>query len=138
MHNILHYVPTKLSWKARTNGGEHAGPCPWCGGRDRFRVWPNAGAHGRFWCRQCGRSGDTLTLLQELDGLSFEAACRHIGRVTDPPARYQPRSGKPLVPPSKIWRNRAWSLTETCIEQLWTERGRRARNWLMQRGLTAS
>ena len=32
---------------------EHAGPCPWCGGRDRFVVWP-----ARWWCRQCERQGD--------------------------------------------------------------------------------
>ena len=25
---------------ASTNGGEWAGPCPFCGGHDRFRVWP--------------------------------------------------------------------------------------------------
>lgn len=36
---------------------EWAGPCPWCGGRDRFHIWDR----GNFWCRpaagHCGRSG---------------------------------------------------------------------------------
>ena len=42
---------------------EHAGPCPWCGGDDRFRVWET----GNYWCRpglgHCGREGwvDELT-----------------------------------------------------------------------------
>jgi hypothetical protein len=46
---------------ARTNGGEWAGPCPLCGGRDRFRIWPNPSKrHPRAWCRQCGVSGDAL------------------------------------------------------------------------------
>lgn len=36
---------------------EYAGPCPWCGGEDRFRVWNQ----GNYWCRpgpgHCGRKG---------------------------------------------------------------------------------
>jgi phage/plasmid primase-like uncharacterized protein len=37
---------------ASTNGGEWAGPCPGCGGSDRFRVWPvDRGGRGSFWCR---------------------------------------------------------------------------------------
>ena len=38
---------------ATTNGGEYAGPCPNCGGSDRFRVWPvEKGGEGRCWCRR--------------------------------------------------------------------------------------
>jgi hypothetical protein len=29
-----------LKKAANTNGGEYSGACPWCGGDDRFRVWP--------------------------------------------------------------------------------------------------
>ncbi len=141
MHNILHYVPTKLSWKARTNGGEHAGPCPWCGGRDRFRVWPNVGDHGRFWCRRCERSGDGITLLQELKGVSYEEACNTVGYVREPgsngfsgPAKS--KQEKQLGPPPVAWRSRAWELSESCIAEFWSDKGRRARNWLMSRGLT--
>jgi DNA primase len=31
---------TTLRKVASTHGGEYAGSCPWCGGDDRFRVWP--------------------------------------------------------------------------------------------------
>jgi len=44
---------------ASTNGGEWAGPCPFCGGTDRCRVWPNQEG-GRFWCRQCEAQGDAI------------------------------------------------------------------------------
>ena len=37
---------TALKKVASTKGGEYAGPCPFCGGRDRFRVWPNADQPG--------------------------------------------------------------------------------------------
>lgn len=42
---------------------EYQGPCPWCGGKDRFHVWQK----GNYWCRpgpgHCGRQGwvDKLT-----------------------------------------------------------------------------
>lgn len=140
MQNILDYVPTKLRWKAHTNGGEHAGPCPWCGGRDRFRVWPNSGDRGRFWCRQCGRSGDTITLLTELRGVSFAEAADMLGGALSQPARQlgqpAPGQGKALAPPPKIWRSRAWALTEASITHLWSDKGTRARKWLLARGLT--
>jgi len=51
-------------YQAATHGGEHACPCPLCGGRDRFRIWPGqeggpacsrAGVPGTWYCRQCGR-----------------------------------------------------------------------------------
>jgi hypothetical protein len=49
----------------RASRSEYCGPCPWCGGRDRFRVWEQ----GNFWCRpgpgHCARSG----WLDELDGV---------------------------------------------------------------------
>jgi hypothetical protein len=49
---------------ANRAGTEWAGPCPSCGGTDRFRVWP--GPPGRFWCRQCTWSGDAITLVRNL------------------------------------------------------------------------
>ena len=41
--NILQIIgmDTQLKKVATTGGGEFAGPCPFCGGTDRFRVQPN-------------------------------------------------------------------------------------------------
>ena len=51
--------------KRIASNGEHAGPCPWCGGDDRFHVWPE----GNYFCRpgpgHCGRQG----WLDQLDGV---------------------------------------------------------------------
>lgn len=41
---------TTLRKVAATHGGEWAGPCPFCGGRDRFHVQP---AEQRWLCRGC-------------------------------------------------------------------------------------
>ena len=64
-------VTAELKRMSSTNGGEYASPCPWCGGRDRFRVWPNADPVPRFWCRQCERNGDAITYVMERDGLTY-------------------------------------------------------------------
>ncbi len=52
--------------------GEYAGPCPCCGGHDRFHV---KGDH--FYCRQCyPRGGDVINLVQWIHGVSFLEACQ--------------------------------------------------------------
>lgn len=58
------FVESRFGVQLRKVGREEwAGPCPFCGGRDRFRIW----SRGNFWCRSgpghCGRSG----WLDELD-----------------------------------------------------------------------
>jgi DNA primase len=78
--NLLEIIgrDTKLKKAASTNGGEWAGPCPFCGGRDRFRVWPQpAGGKPRFWCRQCECSGDAIDYVMHRDNVSFHAACEN-------------------------------------------------------------
>jgi phage/plasmid primase-like uncharacterized protein len=81
MHTFLQNVRNVVNIKhvASTNGGEYAGPCPWCGGTDRFRVWPNEGETGRYWCRQCQRSGDGIQFLRDVHGITYRDACRMLG-----------------------------------------------------------
>jgi len=74
-----------------SGGGEYAGPCPFCGGTDRFRCWPTK---GRAWCRQCGWKGDAIQLLRDRDGLSFFEARRQLGLSTDRPSREAIRKQK--------------------------------------------
>jgi len=69
--DIIPLIPTELKRVSGYNGGEYAGPCPWCGGDDRFRAWPKT---GRYWCRQCNRKGDVVDLIKDLHGLTFEEA----------------------------------------------------------------
>ena len=68
---------------ASTKGGEYASPCPGCGGKDRFRYWPLHDRGERWWCRQCGRSGDSIQYLKEFRHLSYGEACRVLGKSPD-------------------------------------------------------
>jgi len=63
----------------RKTDGEFAGSCPWCGGEDRFLVWPSDGDTGGFWCRKCGRKGDGIDYLREVEDRSFRGACEVAG-----------------------------------------------------------
>lgn len=53
------------------HGHELVGPCPKCGGTDRFGVNLRKGV---FQCRRCGIAGDGLRLVMEVQGLDFRAA----------------------------------------------------------------
>ena len=48
------------------------GPCPICGGKDRFR-WDNKDGRGTYYCNQCG-AGDGMNLLSKVKGWDF-ATC---------------------------------------------------------------
>ena len=88
---ILDIVRNRISGKLRrisaAKGGEWCSPCPVCGGDDRFRIWPSqdggevaqkAGVSGTWWCRQCDKGGDVISLLMFADGLEFRAACKEL------------------------------------------------------------
>ena len=57
-----------------------AGPCPACGGTDRF-VFDNRRGRGDFFCRHCG-PGDGFNLLQKVHGWSFSQARSRVLEVT--------------------------------------------------------
>jgi hypothetical protein len=52
-------------------GNERSGPCPVCGGDDRFSI----NVKKQLWnCRGCQRGGDVIALVRHLDGVGFEDA----------------------------------------------------------------
>jgi DNA primase len=57
----------------KLNGGavERCGPCPRCGGDDRFSI--NT-AKGVFNCRGCGGKGDVIAFVQFMDNVDFTRA----------------------------------------------------------------
>ena len=67
------------------------GPCPMCGGKDRFR-YDDKGGRGTWICSQCG-AGDGIELVKRFLGIDFKTAAveieKHIG--TGPVLR----AGKP-------------------------------------------
>lgn len=54
----------------RAGKGFVSGPCPICGGVDRFGLLPDANDTGSYYCRHCG-GGDGFALLSGINGCSF-------------------------------------------------------------------
>lgn len=53
------------------SGSEWVGPCPECGGRDRFSLNTRKGV---FQCRRCGNAGDVIALVMWLQRVTFPQA----------------------------------------------------------------
>jgi DNA primase len=130
---------TPLRRVAATAGGEYAGPCPFCGGRDRLRVQPE---RGLWWCRRCSdRWQDAIAYVMQRDGLTFPNACQALeDNPTDRPLQRLDGAVRRLQheepEPTAAWRAAAMVLVERCQATLWSESGERGRTWLQQRGLT--
>ena len=58
--------------------GRH-GPCPICGGKDRFR-FDDKNGKGTFYCNGCG-AGDGLDLIQKVKGISFSEAASMVDNL---------------------------------------------------------
>jgi DNA primase len=129
-------------------GEEHHGPCPWCGGRDRFITWPDHGRSGSFWCRSCGKGGDGIQYAREKRGLGFRDACAVFGvdpgeptpagrREHRPPPSPDPlrTPREPQAPPT-AWQEKAAAVVEWASGNLWTDAGAGERAYLAGRGLT--
>jgi hypothetical protein len=127
----------QLRHVAGTHGGEYAGPCPFCGGRDRFRVWPE---QGRYWCRGCEKAGDAISYLMERDHIDFREACSRLsGQVIDNEKTCSRQlTPRPRLDPETVspeWKAAAWGIVAEAEALLWTDAGTRARAWLNARGL---
>lgn len=74
------------------------GPCPLCGGKDRFR-WDDRDGSGSYYCGQCG-PGPGILLVRKLNRWDHATACRAIdeiiGRAPPPPRREPEQSGRRL------------------------------------------
>ncbi|MFH1103236.1 MAG: CHC2 zinc finger domain-containing protein [Pseudomonadota bacterium] len=122
----------------RKTAKEYAGACPWCGGEDRFIVFQET---GRYWCRQCGKRGDTIQYLRETKGLSYQEACEALdveprnngnGRRRTP----EPFTGRLTVSPGERWQEQARAFLNRTERCLWTEQGKEGLNFLRDRSVT--
>ncbi|RQW89909.1 MAG: alpha helicase [Geobacter sp.] len=124
-----------------SKGGEYHGPCPKCGGNDRFIVWPERNS---FWCRQCEWNGDDIEALRVLESLSCKEAFARVGRecgkedcvvrekctgTPQPHREHATTATVPAVPatenrpavadsPADIWRGKAEKLVAYAHDQL--------------------
>lgn len=86
------------------------GPCPICGGKDRYRFDDKEGT-GSYFCNQCG-AGAGIILLRKLHGWDHATACREIDQII----------GTDRVPtPRRVVRKPDGAGKRTKIEQILAE-----------------
>lgn len=135
--NIMDFLPCPEIFKAK-GPSEWAGPCPDCGGRDRFLVWPDRPRGGAFLCRGCGAKGDGIQFLRQFHGMSYPDACRALSLTPRDsrafyPAKPSPRHTPSTTPPVTVttpkpaqlppdqWMERAAAFLADCQRGLETD-----------------
>jgi CHC2 zinc finger len=75
---------------------ERCGPCPVCGGKDRFGV----NVQKQLWhCRGCDKGGDVIALIQLIDGCDFREAVEYLtGERASSSHPIQMGSQRPICP----------------------------------------
>jgi putative DNA primase/helicase len=81
-------VLSKLGVDASCLRNRH-GPCPVCGGTDRFR-WDDKNGDGTFYCNRCG-PGSGIDLVMRMRGLPFREAALLIEELIDQPSLFPGR-----------------------------------------------
>jgi hypothetical protein len=80
--------------KLKGRGPKRAGPCPVCGGTDRFSI----NIRKQVWhCRRCDKGGDVIELVRHIDGCDFATAQRTL-RLVDRPTDAKPAASAPRPP----------------------------------------
>jgi len=161
--NTLDLATRKVQLKkvSSTNGGEWQGPCPDCGGVDRFHVWPNENeGKGAYWCRACGKTGDNIQFMRDFEGMGFKEACAYLGiAVSDPSSNYSTslnnkrRLGGPAgaagtappqqtefiperrLPPADLWQEKAAKFVKWAQDNI--QKQPEVIAWLAARGIDA-
>jgi putative DNA primase/helicase len=92
--NHWRYVLTQLGVPEAALTGKH-GPCPACGGEDRFR-FDNRNGEGSHYCSGCG-AGSGYQLLMKVHGWDFNHALKEVQRLISPdmPAEKPPAGMNP-------------------------------------------
>ncbi len=126
------FTPKKVS---SCKGGEYASACPICGGKDRFRCWPEEPKGGRYWCRQCGGGGDAIQYLIDLKGMTFKDAVNTLG-LEMPDRKKPPKKSawepKQVDSPSASWQKRAAGFVIWAEGNFFSDISQDALQWLQK------
>jgi phage/plasmid primase-like uncharacterized protein len=117
--------------KLHRKGGDIAGPCPKCGGTDRFVITPHGGKNGLdiWFCRGCEAGGDVIAFVRHCGGCSFDDAIATIagnsGSSIAEPSEKPQRNLRPEEKTARAreWWSRAHDIHGTIAEQYLRSRG---------------
>lgn len=125
----------------KKSGSWYIGPCPFCGGRDRFNINTEI---MKWLCRKCtdAEYKDAVDYVARRENVEVaEAARRILGKNYEPVIRaktlpaQEPKEATTIR--DALWMDRASEYVEECRRRLWSEQGAAAKTYLReQRGLS--
>ena len=127
---------TKLS----RAGTYYCGPCPFCGGRDRFVIKQTQSGQ-RWYCRHCGdeKYHTPIDYVMRREKLDFKAALKRMGGNGEKNLRRQKKQvtikKKPPVLPDQAWQSAAWKEVDTASDRLLSGNEQIGSNYLLERGI---
>ena len=139
--SLLSLVETRIELNRESNQ-EHSGPCPKCGGADRFHCTAQW-----FFCRQChDQRGDVIEFVQWIDGANFREAVQkltgeHLQGSEDDSSllrKLSPTRKEDAAPTyhDSAWQRKAQSIVTNSHRRLIAEGiGQAGRSYLLSRGL---
>jgi len=130
--HLLDYVP---GFPSTSHNKRVSGPCPWCGGEDRFVVFVDDGKYNRggYHCFQnpgngCGETGDAIEFLREYHDMSFPEAVKALGleeEKLDGKSPEQRHIEQEQRAPDAALRVKQWNIVRERIAAIKAERKRR-------------
>lgn len=146
--NIVDLYTDDVGEPRRAGPREFQGPCPSCGGNDRFCLYPEQGegmaqGMGTYHCGHgkggngCGNGGDAIQYLIDFRGMVFKDACGYLGIEVKgvssamsyrAPTAPKNNSRKIFIPAEisypnhvedpKLWRKKGMEFVERCHQAL--------------------
>lgn len=137
--DLVAYISTLV--KLKKHGAYYTGPCPMCGGRDRFTV--KRTTHDVWICRKCsdGKYHSSIDFIMTYQKIDLQGALQWMNGDTQ---RTDPLSMRsPLVIaeehdiPSQDWQSQAWIQIDNASDYLFDEtKGEAGRQYLVERGIS--
>jgi phage/plasmid primase-like uncharacterized protein len=106
-------VAARHTEMSRAGHHEHHGPCPVCGGHDRFSVNIRKGV---WYCRGCAKGGDVISLVRHITGGTFTNAVETLAGENWPkPRLVEARKAPASVSEHRLLALRLWGETKPIV-----------------------
>lgn len=98
------------------------GPCPVCGGKDRWSFMPGNNPNGVSNCRQCGEGRTGFNLVRDMTGWDFATAAKEIESIcgkagrTAPVPQPEPEDDKAAQERQRAAKNRLWQASRQVVK----------------------
>lgn len=126
-----------LGNELRKSGTYHVGPCPFCGGNDRFTV-KHTPSGDKWFCRQCGdgKYHSVADFVMHLNNCDYKTAVKMLGgEITPRAAKRTTQPKKHVVIPGDDWQSKSWDMVDKASDRLLSDDGLLGQKYLLSRGI---